>query len=239
MALFTQPNQHGVKGLKKVLYTIAGSSVVVKNLRAYLIAQGVWDGVKPIDLTITITGSVWSNDKAVAAIAILAADFPTAMKIRLDNAGLICGKGDWPPAGGALFTNRPIIVTNTGNINGGGYNAAGAGGNTCSGVAFFPGSGETPPSCGSECSSGAGSTGYGYGFSSAASPASYGGAGSICGGSAYLCNCGEYNCDTCYCVTCPGGGGGIGGGAGSGGYAVSGNAFITWVATGTRNGAIG
>lgn len=238
MPLLTQPNQHGIRGLKKVLHAIAGSSVVVKNLRAYLIAQAVWDGVKPIDLTLSITGSVWSNDRAVAAIHILAADFPAAMKIRIDNAGLICGKGDWSPAGGALSTNRPIMVSNTGSINGGGYNAAGAGGNTCSGVVYNYGSGDYGGGCDGSCTSGAGGTGYGYGYSYAGSPASYGGTGSSCGGTCWQYGCGDYTCESC-CPTCGGGGGGSGGGAGSNGYAVNGNAFIIWGASGTRNGAIG
>jgi len=230
VALFTQPNQHGQRGLKKVLHTIAGSSVQVKNLRTYLLAQGVWDGVKPIDLTLNITGSVWSNDKVLPAIQVLAADFPGPMKIRIDNSGLICGKGDWPPAGGALSTSRPIIVNNTGSLNGGGYNAAGAGGNTCSQVYYIDPGGDGTAQCAGDCTSGAGGTGYGYGNFSSGSLASVGANGA---------GCGEGNTQGHNCYYCPGGGGGSGGGAGSSGYAVNGNAFITWVAAGTRNGAIG
>lgn len=225
MPLVTQPNQHGQRGLKKVLHTIAGSAVVVKNLRAYLIAQGVWDGVKPIDLTLAITGSVWSNDKAVAAITILAADFPSAMKIRINNSGLICGKGDWGPAGGALKVTRPVIITNTGSINGGGYHASGGGGGGCMYDGNDNDGDSTCGCCMWQCCATAGGTGYGYGYSYADQPRTIGGSGNGC-----------YSVDGCGSRS--GGAGGVGGGPGSSGYAVSGNALITWINTGTRNGSI-
>ncbi|MBE0531717.1 MAG: hypothetical protein IH626_12880 [Rhodospirillales bacterium] len=225
MALCTNPNQHGIKGLKKVLHTIAGSSVQVKNLRAYLIAQGVWDGVTPIDFTLAITGSVWSNDKAVAAITVLAADFPASMKIRINNSGLICGKGDWSPAGGALKVTRPVIIANTGSINGGGYHASGGGGGW-TGALCGQDSGDSSCSCcNCICTTTAGSMGYGYGYSYADQPRTIGAAGSGC-----------YSADGC--PSSGGGAGGVGGNPGSSGYSVSGNAFITWINTGARNGSI-
>jgi len=229
----------GGKPLVAISYTVATTSLVVQNLRSFLIGQGLWNGTDAIDLTFTIPSgkSVWSNNKTYAAIEILAADFPADSVITIVNAGLICGKGDWATAGGALKATRAVSITNTGTIAGGGYNAAGAGGNYCGGAIWVQGANDNPSGCYSGCTSGAGGTGYGYGYSSAGSPNTNGGSGSSCGGTSYDCTTGD-SAQTCYCTVCPGGGGGTGGGAGTSGYAVSGNSFISWASTGTRYGSI-
>lgn len=236
LACETFPLLAGGKSLLAIGYTVATTSLVVQNLRSFLIGQGVWNGTDAIDLTFTIPPgtSVWSDNKAYAAIEVLEADFPEESVIRLANAGLICGKGDWSPAGGAIKATRPIIVDNTGEISGGGANASGGGGYWCNGYGTCGGSDYRYfGGCYGSCMSGAGAMGYGYGASSAGSPRTIGANGACCGGGVTDCGGSSGSC-TC----CGGGAGGVGGLAGSGGYSISGNSFITWVATGTRNGSI-
>jgi hypothetical protein len=213
----------GGKALVAISYTVATTSLVVQNLRSFLVGQGLWNGTDAIDLTVTIPSgkSVWSNNKANAAIEVLAADFSEESIIRIVNAGLISGKGDWSPAGGALKATRPVIVDNTGAINGGGYNASGQAQRMCPG-GNNDNDGDDACGCCRECySPGSGGTGYGYSYSSAGSAATVGAS----------------SCAGCDCLTCCASGG-SGGGPGNNGYCVSGNANITWIHTGTRNGAI-
>jgi len=225
LACETFPLLAGGKSLVAIGYTVATTSLVVQNLRSFLVGQGLWNGNDAIDLTFTIPigTSVWSNNKAYAAIEVLGADFPVDSVIRIVNAGLICGKGDWSPAGGAIKATRPIVVDNPGEISGGGKNVGGSGGSQGQ-VYVCSGSGCEDWYCGNTCYGATGGTGYGYGYSSAGSARTTGATGSPCGGSG--------------CPVGAGGSGGTGGLAGDNGYSVSGNANITWLNTGTRNGSI-
>jgi hypothetical protein len=212
-------------GLKQLAYAISGTSIVVKNLRTFLLANTDWDGVQARDFVITISGSVWSNDKSFAAMEILAADFPTLSTIIINNNGLISGKGDSSPAGGAMKVTRLVTVNNVGAINGGGRHVGGSGGGVCINLNNNNADDQECTCCIELCCPGSGGTGLGYGYSSAGSSRTVGSHGADCISSEG-------------CGTSLGGAGGVGGDAGNDGYCINGNNYITWLATGTRNGSI-
>jgi hypothetical protein len=227
MPLFASPSQTSPGGAKKFLFTLAADADRY-NLASALTAAG-WNGTSVVDVVVTIPAGrkVWSSAKTTPAFFV-PASIPAGSIIRIDNAGLICGKGDWSPAGDALNVERACTVNNTGTINGGGYNQNGGpgsgGGQNCQEWSDSGPDGGAVYCNYGPCSPNSGSPGYGYGYSSAGSAATTGaGGGNPC---------------SQYCCPGSGGPGGVGGGPGSSGKAVVGNALISWIATGTRNGAI-
>ncbi len=220
-------------GMPERTVTISGSSVLAGNLSAWVLANSDWDGVTVEELTVTITGSAWSNNSSIPALTV-DTGFPVESEIILVVApgALICGNG--AGSGGALKVERACTIDNQGSINGGGYNAGGSAGTTgpCRCV-----------NCDTDCGSclaqngtgTSGGTGYGYGNSSAGSAKTNGAAGSSAAN--YAC---PYGCAKPVSVnysSCPGGAGGVGGDAGSG-YSVSGDAFVSWTNTGSRAGSV-
>lgn len=229
--LFASPQQTGASGSKKFLLTLAADADRY-NLATALTAAG-WNGTSPVDVTVTIPADrkVWSSVKTTPAFLVPAA-IPAGSRIRVVNAGLICGKGDYGPAGDALKVERACTVDNLGSINGGGLRQNGFAG-TSGYYAYWQTGGGTDDGgqsgCDAPCQGGTGGVGYGYGDISAGSAATMGATGAT--------GWGGY--DQGYgCPGCPGGAGGVGGGPGTSGKAVVGNALINWIATGTRNGAL-
>ena len=203
---------------------ISGSSVQVKTLSTWLQANSDWDGVTVEELTINISGgSVWSNSKATPAF-IADAGFPAETTIRVNVAAgvYLCGKGDWSPAGTGFKAERPVTVDNLGTIEGGGRHASGSGGVYCGNGSYYT---EGEWRCDGWCTSSSGTAGYGANRDYANQSQTNGTTGAACGTSGG-------------CSGCPGGAPGYGGAAGTDGKAVEGDAFITWISTGTRNGAI-
>lgn len=147
-----------------------------------------------------------------------------AVAVKINNAGVISGGGGGGGGGGSGY--RPygkggVRWTTTGGGGGGGRtgstNSAGGTVNGGTGTFSAAGGGAAAPSVYVKGVGtfymGAGGTGGGWGASGSS------------GGSSYI----RFN-KVNY--------GGPGGGGGAGGGAVSGNANITWLATGTRNGGI-
>ena len=169
------------------------------------------------------------------------------------NNGLFRRAGDGGGGGGALSVSTSVTINNgSGTIAGGGGGGGGGGGWTgdaygCSKegcyVYYFDvgggGGGGGRSSLAANASAGAYQDEQGQGFSNATDGTYYGaGTGGRTGYVSYGGNGGGWG---------SGGGNGYsagysstqGGFGGSGGYAVSGNGYITWTATGTRYGSIG
>lgn len=191
------------------------------NLVNELTAAG-WDGVTTVNATITINSGivVYSDTTATAAFTV-PANIPAGSTINIINNGYIVGMGGaggggtvtLPLAGGAAMSIAAACsITNNGTIGGGG---GGGGGGVFSLRSYGGGGGRS----GRVNSPGGSALTSGY-------PGTFAAQGI---GTAY------------------GGGGGNWGAAGMNGYskpgaaggaAVIGNANVTWVATGTRMGAL-
>ena len=238
---------------RQFTYTISSNTINL-NLRAGAIAAG-WDGIAPLVVTINSGVYVSSNNTMTPALTVNGS-FPGG--VTLINNGFIVGmggaggngagqNGSTPIAGSAgssggpaLSVSSAILIDNTGIIAGGG--GGGGGGQ----VRFTLGGGGGGGGGGGRSSNAANSAAGAGGFGATArgssgQPGTVHSAGGGGGGGAYGGNGGA------------GGGWGAAGSAGSvavnagglgpyaggaGGAAVSGNANITWINTGTRLGAI-
>lgn len=229
------------------------------NLRSAALAAG-WDGVAPLNATVTINSGVVVSANATSAYAFdTGASFPAGSTLALVNNGYIIGMGgaggygsgtaNGQPGGPALRAQAAITVTNNGTVGGGG---GGGGAGMVEDIErdaeLLGGGGGGGGRSGRTNSSG----GAAYG---ADQPGTNGGAGtfSAAGGG----GAGGYTYD----YYGPGASGGAGGGwgasgsngqtyapnggiqfpagtGGAAGAAVVGNANITWAATGTRLGAL-
>jgi len=195
------------------------------NLRTDALAAG-WDGVMPLAATVTINSGIVVSANSTAQYAFdTGATFPVGSMLALVNNGHIIGMGGagggyttsvlpGKDGGTALRAQAAISVTNSGTIGGGG---GGGGGYPNNGGGGGGRSGRTAA---------AGGSGY-TGGTSSGSPGTfdgpgYGGPGAGKGG--------EWGAAAPNVIG--------GGNGGAGGAAVVGNSFITWVATGTRLGAI-
>ena len=202
------------------------------NLVNELTAAG-WDGIKPVNATITINSGivVYSDTTATAAFDI-PTTIPAGSTINIINNGYIVGMGG---AGGgnsisqvgqnggpAMNVAVACSITNNGTIGGGG-----GGGGYC-GVASFSSAGGGGGRSGRVNSAGGASNTF------------PGGAGTFAAAGAGGVNSGR--------IGGTGGNWGATGGTatggrtnyagGAGGAAVVGNSYVTWLAIGTRMGAL-
>lgn len=222
------------------------------NLRSAAIAAG-WDGTTTLIATVTINSgvTVYSTSTGTPAFQ-TGSPFPSGSSLSLVNNGTILGKGGNGGAGGGsslptggssggpgLTASAAISITNNNRIAGGGgggggggfqnyeqsenlfrSGGGGGGGGIGSGAGGSRGTGVASPGSdggsGTLTSPGGGGSGGANGGGAGGSGGSYGAAGS--------------SGTSTSSVTAAGGG--------SAGAAVTGNSNITWVATGTRNGAI-
>ena len=226
------------------------------DLRAYSLANG-WDGVSLVTLDIPLGTTITSTNNLVPALTI-AGVFPNGVQIT--NAGTIAGapgnagRGAGTNAGGqavaganggiAVFASTPAEITNTGDIAGGGggggggasYHATGfgippAGGGGGGGGANFgvpgqPGISTNTGSAGQPGTLTLGGAGGG-GFGNTSGRGGNGGNRGAAGEAGQL----STFWGTSWLVFGPAGGG-------AAGPSVSGDAFITWLATGNRYGPI-
>ena len=219
------------------------------------------------DLTVTVPGTIGSTSTGTYAMLVPSAFSPTDT-VTIVNNGVIQGMGgagsDGAPSttpattaasgGNAVYVNRPTIITNNGTIAGGG-GGGGGGGGAAQPSKFVPqrrsaGGGGGGGGAGTNGgAAGAGGTAAAGGVASSGAPGGAGtspaGGGGGAGGSASPAIAGAGGA---------GGGRGAvgtagavapsgpqkrtpGGGGGAGNYLV-GNAFVTWPATGTRQGGV-
>jgi hypothetical protein len=238
-------------------YTMT-SSTLNGNLRTLVVAAG-WNQSTNVNATINSGVYAYANSTGQRGL-VINGSWPGG--VTLNNAGFIIGMGGnggdglyacngTPGAAGglALLVQSPVSINNTGTIGGGGgggggggagftgsTNPTGGGGgggrtglaNSSGGISRF----ECNPcypvvvggngGCGTSSGAGSGGGGGGPGAASGGPGGNWGANGSGGGTGSY----GGF--------PTPGGGGGAGGAATSGSAS-----FITWIATGTRNGAIG
>jgi hypothetical protein len=204
-------------------------------LYSQAIAAG-WDGVVPLDAEVTVASGIVLSAGSTGTYGFdTGSGFPVGTSLKLIMPGYVCGMGG---AGGATYTagsnGGPALraqhaitidalggVTAGGGGGGGGSFWGGGGGGRSGRADAVGGSGSYPGAGGTFVSGGNGGNSGGVGGTTGP-----GGAGSFSSGGG-------------------GGGWGAAGGAGhggavggAGGAAVVGNAFITWVNSGTRYGSI-
>jgi len=214
------------------------------NLRDDAIAAG-WDGVKPLDATVTIASDivVYANNTANYAFD-TGTTFPTGSKLTLVNNGYIIGMGG---AGGsgltpqgvgsaagiggpALRAQYPLAVTNYGTVGGGG----GGGGGISYGSQVVGGGGGR--SGRTNAPAGATSTVWPNFFATDGTFLAPGIGVNMNPGQDYGGNGGDWGTSGTKGKTTYGDSPVMVGGAA--GAAVVGNSFITWLATGTLLGAL-
>lgn len=232
------------------------------NLRSAALAAG-WNGVVPLNAMVTIAAGVVVSADSTAQYAFdTGASFPAGSTLAVINNGTILGKGGAGgshnavgAAGGPAFRAQAAVsVTNNGRISGGGggggggvsttyygdswtvYGGGGGGGGgigTGAGGAGHSAYGGANGSAGTWTTAGSGGSGRGDGGACAYADGgdgggggSYGAAGTASPNAAYGDSCESYNLIA------------YGKAGGAGGACTVGAANITWVVTGTRNGAI-
>jgi hypothetical protein len=226
------------------------------NLRTLALNAG-WPGTAKVVATINSGIYISSNSTSTPALTV-SGSFPNG--VELINQGFIIGMGGngngrnvqavgfvgiaGDPGGGALSVSSAISVNNTGTIGGGGggggnggssynnndydpagyFNGGGGGGrssnaaNSSGGISF-----NNQGNGGAGTVNGAGAGGAGIPFNGGFSTVPNGGAGGDWGSAGVNGTGGNYS---------------AAGAGGSGGYAISGNSYITYIATGTRLGSI-
>jgi len=237
------------------------------NLYNQMIASG-WDGQRPVVVNLTINGGVVIYASTTSTYAFTVNGIPANSSITITNNGYIVGKGGqgvgkgYPNAddytltapayangGTAFYTNYPISINNGGTIGGGG-GGGGVGGATsadcrCSGCGGVELNGMSPGGGGA----GYGDAGYGYSnwknnalyrfpYTASAGDLTTGGGpgGSGTGGTGGgLGQAGNTGGGSALCGYTAQSGPGTGGAAGA---CTVGNSNITWLATGTRLGAL-
>lgn len=208
-------------GASYVFKETISANVQNYNLRARALAAG-WNGLAPLDAQISVAAGVVVGSSSTSSYAFdTGASFPAGSRLALSNSGYIVGAGGAGGAAGgggnaggpALRAQYPLAVANVGTIGGGGAGGAG----------YYEQGYDSEGPTWTISLGGGGGAGYapgggGYGASASGSPGSLtaGGAGGRVPGNA------------------AGNGGGLGGGT-----CTNGNANITWLATGTRYGALG
>lgn len=210
-----------------------GSDTTNYNLRSAALAGG-WDGVKPLLATVTINSGVVVSSNSTSTPAFdTGSGFPAGTQLTLINNGYVCGMGGaggsygaGKPGGAALTAQFSLNVTNNQILAGGG------GGGGSGQVSARGGGGGRTGRFNSEGGYSANVAGPPGTFNSGGAPG-YGGSPATTGPG--------------YANDYGGGGGGWGAAGGSGGGlytggaggpSVTGNAYITWLATGTRYGSI-
>lgn len=238
------------------IFTIS-SNQTNANLRTLALNAG-WDGGSRVLATIGSGVYISSNSTGTPALTI-SGSFPAGLELTnngyivgmggnggsgYNGGGYALGPGENGSAGGlALSVSSTVSINNAGTIAGGGGGGGGGGAAVPCGVACGPirfgGAGG-----GGRSSNAANSTGgYAYGIG-------YAGSGTVSAAGAGVNGLKQNT--TGFVADTTGGSGGdwgtngsagttvtySGGSGGSAGGAVSGNSYITWVATGTRLGSI-
>lgn len=252
-----------LRGFDFVWRPTISADVTNWNLKTQALAAG-WDGVVPLDAIVTVGSGIFLSANAVGAFGFdTGAGFPDGTKLKLVMPGFVCGMGG---AGGngfpgnafgqnggpALRAQYWIDIDALGGVIAGGGGGGGSGRNSNNSSLDSGGGGGR----GGRVNS-AGGAGTYEGWSGNVSSggdggSSYGGAGGTTGPGGDGTLSGAFGGGS---STYGGGGGGgwgaaggrgrtniggsgdwiVGGGAGA---AVVGNAYITWINTGTRYGAI-
>jgi hypothetical protein len=233
------------------------SNITNYNLRAVAVAAG-WDQVTPLVTTLTINSiSIISSDNTGIPALDISGDFPAGSVVSISNAGYIIGMGGQGGdgntqelvgktlvpltpytsglAGGPALRvaatvpgNLTVNINNTGGVIGGG--GGGGGGAYSVGAISSPGGGGGRTGSTNSAGGGGNFGSYPGTFSGAGpglSPGGHGNSGD--GGNWGSAGAMGWAWPGDYPVTS----------GGAGGNATIGNAYITWIAVGTRYGTLG
>jgi len=248
-------------------YGSANRSVVALTIAANSYNYDVYANRGPTyvagatDLTVTVNPDVTVGSTSTGAYAMLVpSSFSPGDTVTIVNNGVIQGMGGGGGGGGpspipgvdvsagspggaggnAVYVNRPVVFTNNGTLAGGGGGGGGGGGNWASPGKQGPqpaggGGGGGGAGVNGGASGGGGSPGGSPGGSGTSTTGGGGGAGRVVGVSGGSGGPGGGR----GAVGSNGGGGSTpGGSGGAAGSYVVGNPFITWPATGTRQGNV-
>lgn len=210
---------------KSNTFTFTLSSAANVNLRTAALAAG-WPGSSNVVANIPSAVTISSSTTATAALII---DGAWPAGVRLNNAGLIVGRGGNggnSPNGGGGAGGVAISIASAASINNTGTIAGGGGGGKAGTPSYKMGLAQIQ---------GGGGGGGGAGVSSGGSGQAYG--GGTPGGNGTIPTFGAGG----FAGGNPGGSWGSAGGAGGAGGAATSGAptYVTWIATGTRYGTIG
>lgn len=224
------------------------------DFRTLLVNSG-WAGTCAINGTVTIDSGIYVGSSSTSTPAFtITGSFPSGSTLNLVNNGYISGAGGAGGAikdaagsagGMAIMVSVPVNITNNGYIWGGG----GGGG---AGASSKYSSRSRSYACGWNKGGGGGGTVYGSGAHAGTATAGGAGSGTSPGAGGNPGKGGNGGSGTCVHTGANGtkgygGGGGspgysggqggdVGGAGGLPGYYISGNSYVTWVATGTRLG---
>lgn len=191
-----------------------------------------------VDVLVTINAGVIVSSSSTAAYAFDTGVFPAGSTLTLVNNGVILGRGGnggsnitgtataGASGGPALRAQSLISIWNNNRIAGGGGGGGGGGGNDPN-YGAGGGGGGIGGSIGGSGSAVNGSNGTLTSPGTGGNPQNSGGVGGNGGSYGAAGTAGTFGVM-----------GGAGGAGGAGGGSVVGNSNITWMATGTRNGAI-
>ena len=228
--------------VRQFAFTISSSYTTTQDLRTLALAAG-WDGAAPVVATVNsgvvLQGVPGPENTGSGTNALtISGSFPAG--VSLINNGTIVGGGGgggFAPRGGTgqpggvggvgIFVSTNVSITNNNIIGGGGGGGGGGGSYGSGGIVYFPGSG------GGGAPYGVGGSGDGlYGPGQTATFTAGGASGPYDFGRGGTGGTYGVNGEAGQSQTTPGGAGGVAGAA------VSGNSYVTWVATGTRYGAL-
>lgn len=216
-------------------FAISSNYSTPQNLATLATAAG-WDGN---DYLVVTNNAIISSNTTGSAALTVSGSFPNG--VLLINNGTIVGMGgrggnagaNGNAGGNALLVSSALSINNAGTLAGGG------GGGGSSPVFGW---------CGTVLTTAGGGGASGLTQSLGGTAGSYAGPGkpSTLSGSLYSVRGGSDQAGACGVVNSPSGAGGTWGNAGAnggftggaGGASVSGNSNVTWVATGTRYGAL-
>jgi len=239
---------------RTVINITLATSQASYDMNAAFITAG-WDGVTPVDATITINAGVSIYSTDINNYAFTATALPANSSVVINNYGVITGKGGnggraafggesnasivsncrGLPAGPGLYTRTALTIYNYGTIAGGGGGGGGGGwynypsGNfTGGGGGGGGGSSLSPTTGGARGGGGDGSPGGDTGGAGGAGNLAAGAGGN--GG-----NRGENGGDGGGCFTggCTRARSTVPAPGGAYGFAVDGNSFITWAVSGS------
>lgn len=223
-------------GASFIFNDVVAADMYDYNIRTRAVAAG-WNGIDPLTANITVNAGVYIGQNAASYAFDTDAGFPTGSTLAAIINGYILGKGgvgaggysdggNGSAGGTAIKARFPILMTNNGVLGGGGggggegsYGGGGGGGGQ--GYVGGPaGSAGTDPGAGNGTN----------GTRTAAGGGGVGGQDSGDGGSGGAL--GQPGQDGLF------GGYGAPGLGGAAGKCVEGNSNVTWLATGTRYGAL-
>lgn len=228
-------------GTFELSYTLSSSSTSGHEIESYAKTTGdgtqVWDGIAPIDVTVTVNPGVNLGHTSPSGYAIDTGNgpWPGGSEITIINNGHIVGKGGdggtspngaGQAGGSAINIQYPVTIQNNGTVSGGG--GGGGGGSPSSGTnPPGPPPGEKDgPNPGNPFTSPGGTGGGGAGYQ----PGDPGGSIPAAGNGGHRAGNGG--------ALGAAGQAGTSGSAGAAGYYIKQNGnSATWSATGTRNGS--